>query len=198
MTATYEVNKAHSIYAADGRKVFTFWNDARWMDPIEFKADEEMVFYVELDLGRKGLSPDWAVTAWGESSAVSITVDGKASSDSLPYVKQNHSKLPANEGQESGDDSDDDTGNDEKAAEAAKKAEDAAEEAKAAQTNASYIMQNVLMSSGNVIEQVQKTEAALLNAQLQMERAKKAYEDAIICCGLTAAEIALGEDSTLE
>jgi hypothetical protein len=32
-------------------------------------------------------------------------------------------------------------------------------------------MQNVLMSSGNVIEQVQKTEAALLKAQLQMERA---------------------------
>jgi hypothetical protein len=38
----------------------------------------------------------------------------------------------------------------------------------------------------------------LLAAQLQMERAKKAYEDAIICCGLTAAEIELAEESTLE
>lgn len=32
-----------------------------------------------------------------------------------------------------------------------------------------------------------------------MERARKAYEDAIICCGLTAAQIELGdEQSTLE
>ena len=38
MKATYDVDKAHSIYASDGRKVFTFWNDARWMDPIEMKA----------------------------------------------------------------------------------------------------------------------------------------------------------------
>jgi hypothetical protein len=91
MSATYNVNKAHSIYAANGRKVFTFWNDARWMDPIEFKAGDEMVFYVELDLEREGLSPDWAVTAWGEDSKVTITVDGKGGSDSLPYVKQDHS-----------------------------------------------------------------------------------------------------------
>jgi hypothetical protein len=142
MTATYEVDKAHSIYAADGRKVFTFWNDARWMDPIEFKADEEMVFYVELDLGREGLSPDWAVSAWGESGEIEITVDGKESSDTLPYVKQDHSKLPADEGQEDGDgdNSDDDTSNNEKAAAAAKKAEEAAQEATDAATNAGYIM----------------------------------------------------------
>jgi hypothetical protein len=31
-----------------------------------------------------------------------------------------------------------------------------------------------------------------------MERAKKAYEDAIICCGLTAAELELAEETTLE
>jgi hypothetical protein len=66
MKATYDVDKAHSIYASDGRKVFTFWNDARWMDPIEMKAGEEKVFYVELDLGRENMSPDWAVTTWGE------------------------------------------------------------------------------------------------------------------------------------
>ena len=140
MSATYNVSKAHSIYAANGRKVFTFWNDARWMDPIEFKAGEETVFYIELDLERDGLSPDWAVTAWGEQSKVSITVENKGESASLPYVKQDHSKLPANEGQEEGDNSDDDTGNNEKAAEAAEKAEEAAKDARDAETNASYIM----------------------------------------------------------
>jgi hypothetical protein len=100
------------------------------MDPIEFKAGEEMVFYVELDLNRDELSPDWAISAWGESGEIKIRVDGKEESDHFPYVKQNHSKLPANEGQEEGDgDSSDgdDASNNEKAAAAAKAAEDAAQ-----------------------------------------------------------------------
>ena len=55
------------------------------------------------------------------------------------------------------------------------------------------------MSQGKISDQIEKTEEKLLNAQLQMERAKKAYEDAVICCGLTAAQIELGnEESTLE
>jgi hypothetical protein len=57
------------------------------MDPIEFKGEEEMIFYVELDLGRKGLSPDWAVSAWGESADIEVTVDGKENSATFPYVK---------------------------------------------------------------------------------------------------------------
>jgi hypothetical protein len=202
LLATYEVDKAHSIYAANGRKVFTFWNDARWMDPIEFKAGEKMTFYVELDLNRDEISPDWAVTAWGESGEIKITVDAKGESDKFPYVKQDHSRLPADEGQEEGNgdsDSDgDDASNNEKAAAAAKKAEEAAKEATDAATNASYIMQTIEMKKGDVAEYAEKAMEALLNAQLQMERAKKAYEDAIICCGLTAEEIALAEESTLE
>ena len=107
MKATYDVERAHSIYEADGRKVFTFWNDARWMEPIEMKAGDEKVFYVELDLGRENISPDWSVTTWGEKGSVQITVDGKESSNAFPYVKQDHSKLPENEGRE--DDGEDET-----------------------------------------------------------------------------------------
>jgi hypothetical protein len=40
------------------------------MDPIEMKAGEEKTFYVELDLGRENMSPDWAVTTWGEQGSV--------------------------------------------------------------------------------------------------------------------------------
>jgi hypothetical protein len=41
------------------------------------------------------------------------------------------------------------------------------------------------MKKGKVVEQIEKTTDAVLIAQLQLEKAKKAYEDAIICCGLT-------------
>jgi cobalamin biosynthesis protein CbiD len=54
------------------------------------------------------------------------------------------------------------------------------------------------MKKGAVEEYVGEAKAHLLAAQLQMERAKKAYEDAIICCGLTAAELELAEETTLE
>lgn len=38
--ATYNVDKAHSIYLNNDNKVYTFWNDSRWMDAIEFDVDE--------------------------------------------------------------------------------------------------------------------------------------------------------------
>jgi hypothetical protein len=127
------------------------------MDPIEFKAGVEKIFYVELDLARDSLSPDWAVSAWGESAKIEITVDGKTESDHLPYVKQNHSKLPANEGKEEGDGEDSDTGDDasnnEKAVAAAEAAEEAAQQAVDAASNASILLQNVLMKSSAVLEQ---------------------------------------------
>jgi hypothetical protein len=44
------------------------------------------------------------------------------------------------------------------------------------------------MKSGDVVDNAMETATHLVNAQLQMERAKKAYEDAIICCGLTFVE----------
>jgi hypothetical protein len=66
LSATYNVSRAHSIYEAGATKVFTFWNDARWMDPVEFEVGQERTYTVELDLGRGGLSPDWSVAAWGE------------------------------------------------------------------------------------------------------------------------------------
>lgn len=40
MDATYNVDKAHSIYLNNDNKVYTFWNDSRWMDAIEFDVDE--------------------------------------------------------------------------------------------------------------------------------------------------------------
>jgi hypothetical protein len=59
-------------------------------------------------------------------------------------------------------------------------------------------MQTIEMKKGDVAEYAEKAMEALLNAQLQMERAKKALEDALICCGLTASDLALGEETTLE
>jgi hypothetical protein len=129
-------------------------------------------------------------------------VDGKGSTDAFPYVKQDHSKLPKNEGGEDGnntdDDNNDDATNNEKAVKSAKIAEEAAALAKEAATNASYIMQTVDMKKSAVVEYIEKVQGQLLLAQLEKERAQKAYEDAIICCGLTASQIALGEDTTLE
>ena len=129
-------------------------------------------------------------------------MDGKGSTDAFPYVKQDHSKLPKNEGGEDGnntdDDNNDDATNNEKAVKSAKIAEEAAALAKEAATNASYIMQTVDMKKSAVVEYIEKVQGQLLLAQLEKERAQKAYEDAIICCGLTASQIALGEDTTLE
>ena len=86
MDATYNVDKAHSIYLKDDNRVYTFWNDSRWMDAIEFDVDEVKTYEIELDLDRKGLSKDWSVTAWGESGEVQVTVVGKGNTSTFPHV----------------------------------------------------------------------------------------------------------------
>ena len=52
MDATWNVNKAHSIYMENDNRVYTFWNDQRWMDAVEFDVGEEKRYTVELDLER--------------------------------------------------------------------------------------------------------------------------------------------------
>jgi hypothetical protein len=56
-----------------------------------------------------------------------------------------------------------------------------------------YIMQTVLMKADAVAAHVANTATHLLTAQLWMEKAQKALEDAIICCGLTFVENGDGE-----
>jgi hypothetical protein len=127
LTATYEVSKAHSIYLEDDNRVYTFWNDSRWVRPLEFDAGETKNFIIELDLNREGLSKDWSVAAWGEMGPVKVEVEAKGpDTDKFPYVKEDNSKLPENEGKEDNGGG----GNDNEAAEAAaKKAEEAEKEA---------------------------------------------------------------------
>jgi hypothetical protein len=158
--------------------------------PLEFAAGETKNFLIELDLYREGMSRDWSVAAWGELGPVKVTVESKGpETDKFPYVKEDNSKLPENEGKEDNGGGDSDGGNDNEAAEAgAKKCEDAEKEAKDLVQQQEWAMQTVDMKTNEVIEHAMNTSSHLLTAQLQMERAKKAYEDAIICCGLTFVE----------
>ena len=59
-------------------------------------------------------------------------------------------------------------------------------------------MQTVLMKADAVGEHTIETATHLLTAQLYMEKAQKALEDAIICCGLTFIENGEAEETTLE
>ena len=59
-------------------------------------------------------------------------------------------------------------------------------------------MQTVLMKAEAVGAHAVETATHLLTAQMQMERAQKALEDAIICCGLTFVENSDGGETTLE
>ena len=65
-----EKNKVHSIYMEGDMNVYTFNDGARQLNPIQFKANEKKTFIVEWDWARKGVTPDWSVTAWAEKGAV--------------------------------------------------------------------------------------------------------------------------------
>ena len=109
----YSANRAHSIYREGDRRVYTFWNDGRWIPGYTLQPEEELEYIVEMDLARDKMSQDWSITAWGEGGEVRVTVPNRESS-SFNYISEDNTRLPEDEGREDdgGDSTDTDNGDD--------------------------------------------------------------------------------------
>ena len=51
---------------------FTLTHGSGWHLDIDMSAGEEIEFLIEFNWQRRGITKDWALTAWGEKGEVSI------------------------------------------------------------------------------------------------------------------------------
>jgi hypothetical protein len=101
-SAFYYVDRYHSVYENDAPSVYPWASGERWIPARTFDSNEVVDYTIEIDFDREHAPKDWAFTAWGENGEISIEVIGKES-DTWADVKQDHSKLPEDEGKEGGD-----------------------------------------------------------------------------------------------
>ena len=86
----------HTVRVKGASEGLNFREGEKWLEPVVISSGEFVVYEVELDLQKRGMTKDWSFTVWGESGPVTVEIIGKGK-DHWPLVHRDDSKLPPHE-----------------------------------------------------------------------------------------------------